>query len=172
VGPFENIHLFQLNHEININNERNIGENEEEKTQHFQDITINERDTPLFKTHSKFFDLLNKIKQKQQTAVRNVELKEDNDDEKEEEREIVWFEQQTLKRREKRGFLIREQRDENMQIPPNDPLYPIQWHLHGNNTEAIVNVNILPVWKQGCPPFHPLSLLSFVFLLCLRFHFF
>jgi subtilisin family serine protease len=46
---------------------------------------------------------------------------------------IQWYEKQIPRRRERRGFEIK------------DPLYPVQWHLHG----MFKHINVIPVWDQG-----------------------
>jgi hypothetical protein len=139
VGAFDNVHLFQL--DPNATN-HSTGEN----SNHIpitHDNRINDVEELLHSSHSKFFNLLNSLKHKHRTI--------DNSNEQTNEENIIWFERQTLRRRERRGFLVdsHHENDNTIQIPPKDPLYPLQWHLHGNITGSAVNVNILQVWRQG-----------------------
>lgn len=59
--------------------------------------------------------------------------------------EITWYEQQELKQRSKRSIT----QDLPMKVPPNDPLFPMQWHLNGNKSNDQVDINVMDAWKMG-----------------------
>jgi hypothetical protein len=151
VGVFDNIHLFQLDPTTTIHSTRD-NNNQIHVT---DESSMNDSEEHLRSSYPKFFNLLRSLKHKHRTIdSSNEQINEEN---------IIWFERQTLRRRERRGFLVDSQHenDDTIEIPPKDPLYPLQWHLHGNITGSAVNVNVLPVWRQGCFQSIPTSSLSF-----------